>query len=637
MTNVRVRGLGLVLVLLGGCICKKKAPPVHFQSAVDDRPAPVATDAAVAAGSDASAPSFVAIEGEAVPGDGTSLAVDGATIAAPAGERFGAWLKVDLDGDGASADVLATRVSGDGQARALGLYRRNGAAFEEVALAGATPGDARCAESGLRLTSPRSAVVTWRCTAQTIGGGALPSASTEQVLVGLGAAPAVKYRVALGWGDLPDTNLALTLEGSDRDGDGRDELVVAVSAGRPGRPAAATARVVFFERAGAFARDMSEPAASLAAVVDGARRSLAQRRPGVLAALAALEDLQRLRRAFCAESGLVRIKLGTETGVACNAGGTFTAAAELLARTYMNLGELPAAEAQLDPSTASELGAVTSARVRADLQRLTVSERNVTARQGPTLAATVDEVPGAFGAVAFNPAVNPSALTLRGPVAGAIDLATLTYTPAEPAPVASLMATSPDGATRMLGFAETCAGVVAVWCATGAPGCGEHPVNGSTRALPDGARQVLLPVLPSLAFTQRCQQEPGGFHGLASPGLRVLGWSAQGLLVSLDGALHRISAQGDIVAPVYLGDALGVQYPTGSAVDERGGVVVLPAANGAWVRSRTAWKLWTTPEMAGRGARFAGLTVTPDARLVAGLVGAQVWILERAQPATRQR
>lgn len=636
MIHVRMRGLGLVLVLGGGCICKKKAPPVHFQSAVDDRPAVVATDGAVVGG-DASTPSFVAIEGEAVTGDGTTLAVDGATITAPVGERFGAWLKVDLDGDGASADVLATRVSGDGQARALGVYRRNGAAFEEVALAGATPGDARCAESGLRLTSPRSAVVTWRCTAQTIGGGPLPSASTEQVLVGLGANPAVKYRVALGWGDLPDTNLALALEGSDRDGDGRDEVVVSVSAGRPGRPPAATARVVFFERAGAFARDMSEPAASLAALVDGARRSLAQRRQGVLAALATLEDLQRLRRAFCTESGLARLKLGAETGVACNAGGTFTAAAELLARTYMNLGELPAAEAQLDPATASELGAVTSARVRADLQRLTVSERGVTARQGPTLSSALDEVPGAFGAVAFNAAVNPSALALRGPVAGAIDLASLVYTPAEPAPVASLMATSPDGATRMLGFAETCAGVVAVWCATSTPGCGDAPVNASTRALPDGARQVLLPVLPSLAFTQRCQQEPGAFHGLASPGLRVLGWSAPGLLVSLDGALHRVSAQGDIVAPVYLGDALGAPYPAGSAVDERGGVVVLPAANGAWLRTRTAWKLWTTPETTGRGAQLTGLTVTSDTRAVAGLLGSQAWILERAQPATRQR
>ncbi len=621
--------------------CKHSRPPVEFHS---DAGAPTRVPDARAAGTgDArdtgDAGRFVPVDGVAVVGDGRSLMVGGVAIPAPDGQRFAVWLPVDLDGDGSAGDVLATLLQADGSAlAAVAVYRRAGTGFNPVVLTGPEPADPRCTDTTLRLTSPRSAVVGYRCTSPGAADAGVqphaPEYAQEQVVVALGPAPVVRYRVALLPG-LSGSSLALRVEAVDRDGDGRDDVVVSLGAGAPGSPPRVEARVVLFDRAGGTARDVNEPAASLGAVVDGARRQVGRRRAGAVAAVAMLDDLTRLRRALCAEGGTARLRLGGALGVDCSGSqAAFTAGAEVLARAWLALGELPAAFAETRPQTAGVLGVASSERLLQDLGRAAVLERGVTARPGPFAAQPLDGViPARTGVLALEPVAAPVALSLHGPATGRIELVTLTFAPGPPGEVRDVLPRAPDGSLAVVGFAETCTGVGAVLCPPSVPGC-DQPLALASTALPPGSGFARFTSLPSAAMAARCVTAPGAVTVLpASAGARVLGWGRAGPVFGWRGEVFRVGAVGTGAGRE--ATALGVAEPAGggfgpgAAVSPEGGTLALAAPEGIWLRSRGQWHLWAPTALAGRTGQLTDVTVTEDGRTVAGLLGGQVWVLER--------
>jgi len=619
---VSERWLAAALALTACESCKRKSPPILFHS---DASGPPRRDVATAADAPADVAAPIAIEGTPVDGDGSSLTLDGVTLRAPDGERFVRHAAVDLDGDGTASDLAVARTGADGRARPPALYRRAGAAFEPVPLPDADPSDPRCAEATVRVTSPRSAVFAWRCPPASYDGQTL---AEEQALVALSATPGVRERASLLAGALPDTELALRLEGRDLDGDGRDEVLVGLAAGRPGVVPRASARAVLFDRAGAFARDTSEPTASLDANFAAARQALTRGRAGAAEAQETLDHLLRLRRAFCRASGMARVRFQRGQGFDC---ATPSGAADLYARVLINLGELPAAEAQLAADTATDFGPITNERVLADLERASITERGIVARPGPFVGAALDDLcPTRLRALSFE----GRTIALRGPAGGAVDATTLTVTPGAAGAVTDLLPRSPDGAEAAVGFAETCAGVAIVRCRTSDAACAGAPLRAEATGLPPGALQTLLPALPSLALSSRCGAAPGVVRGMSARQARVLSWAPEAMVVAVHRALYRVTAAG-VVTPVLLGEPMGAQNPPGGALSPNGSMAVQPGLSGLWVRERSAWRRWSPEALTGRFAQLTDVTVSADGRSVAGLVGTQLWLLDRPQRARR--
>jgi len=619
---VSERWLAAALALAACAACKRKSPPILFHS---DAPGPSRPDAAalVDAASDASAPAVV--EGAPVDGDGSALTVDGATLRAAEGERFVRFAAVDLDGDGAAADLAVARTGVDGRARPPALYRRVGAAFEPVPLPHAEPTDPRCADATVRITSPRSAAFGWRCPPRPYDGQAL---AEEQCLVALSATPGVRERASVLAGALPDTELALRLEGRDLDGDGRDEVLVGLAAGRPGVSPRASARAVLFERAGAFARDTSEPAQSLDANLTAARQALSRGRAGVAEARETLDHLLRLRRAFCRANGMARVRFQGAQGFDCPAP---SGAADLYTRVLINLGELPAAEAQLSADNATDFGPVTSERVLGDLERASITERGILARPGPFVGAALDDLcPARLRALSFE----GRTIALRGPAGGTVDVATLTVTQGAAGALTDLLPRSPDGAEAVVGFAETCAGVAIVRCRTNDPACASAPLRAEATGLPPGAQRTVLPALPSLTLSSRCGATPDVVRGMSARQAHVLSWGPEALVVAVHRSLYRVTPAGE-VTPVLLGEPIGAQNPPGGALSPNGSMAVLAGLGGLWVRERNAWRRWSPEALTGRFAQLTDVTVSADGRSVAGLVGTQLWLLDRPQRARR--
>ncbi len=611
------------LAMVGAC--KETPPPINFHSAVDAQVLAARVDAA---GADVPADvvRFQARQGVAFQEAVAEVSVEGAVVTAPEGERFAASLTLDLDGDGVASDVAVARVRADGTGAGLSLHRREGQAFVVTALDAARPEGVPCGAATLRQTSARSLVLRWRC----VGGGAdagvgAPEGAAEVVLVGLGESPAVWGRASLA-GPLPATSLELDAEATDRDGDGNDEMVVTVTAGRPGRRGGARGRFVYFQRGGGLARDTAEPGASLSAVREGARRGVGRRRAGTLAALAALDDLARLRRAVCAESGVAVLRLGSARGVACGE-GAFAGVADVAARALSALGEHPSALG-LAGDDAGPWGAASESAVAA-LGRAVPVDRRATLREGPFGGTDLSTLaPLHLGHVRLETAQNPVAAWLRGPVTGRVDLATLAFAPGDPGQVADIQPRSPDGTWRFVGAVERCDGVAAVTCPAAEPGCPAEGLRAGQTALPPGARLHALDELPGPGTTVRCLRDPGAVQALPVGAVVPLGWGPRGLLLARRGRLWRVAGAGE-ATPVWTTDALGAPWPAGSAVNEAGTVLTLATPDGLWVRERTGWRRLGVEALAGRTGQLDAMTVSNDGRTLVGMLGTRVMVVQR--------
>jgi hypothetical protein len=642
---IRHATVGIALVVaLGDCrMCKKDPPQILFPGAEGGVEAPVVdagdSDAVAApAGDDAGVVARTAAQ--RAQGDGHTIVVNGVTVNAPERSAFVEYLAQDVDGDG-DADLVATVTRSNGNAGVL-FFTRDEASFVAATVSNADAPARACVPAGLVAFSPK----TWSLRFEQCTGGvdagiadqqsmATNSVVTEHVALSVDAAGAVaKMRVSEFGPSLPRTRLGVDLVYLDRDGDGRADITVDVGAARESDAPDARARasVVLLDRGMGFARDTSEPAASVARLLAQVRTLAATRRRAP-EALAMIERVQRLRRALCVEAGAPRLRIGSETGLRC--ANMFNGFSEAFARALLTLGELPAAESTQWPDSAPEFGAVESERFDQELQRAAGSETGITARSGPFLGGNLDDWPLRSSALALDPAGAPTHVLLRGTIHNRVDLATFALGVQEDGAATELALRSPDGARMAIGVWQTCDGVVVGFCPVSDANCANAPYG--SVAPPAGAVLARLSDLPSTEFGARCLRREASSEPIRRPSdVRALGWGNEGVVLAWRGRLMRASGEG---APfVAVGAApLGGGFTVGSAVSADGRLAALQGADAVYVRDASGrWKGWRPPTLSGRTRQLGDLTISGDGRVVAGRVGTQLWVIERvaAAPAT---
>lgn len=618
MPAATLRSSSLALALaLAAAACKKTPPPVDFQSHAPPRDVEAAVDAPPSRPD--AGPAFRERVGEDIPGDGRAVTVNNRVVPAPPGQRFTHRITWDYDHDGTDESVFVVRAFDSGEAAGLSLIRPSNDQAVIGTVEGPEPEDRTCGRARFRQTSPRSLVVEWSCPEQRADGsdaGPRGVFRAESVLMGpIEGDLGFRARAGVLREPIPDTALTLTLEGTDTDGDGVDELVCHVAAGRPGAPPGAQARVVFFQRNNAFVRDTAEPAASVRAFIAAQRRRAGNRRTAA-AALGAMDDLLRLRRALCADTVLARFKLAGSVGVRC-APDTFDGAAEVMLRAYVSLGELPAAWAMTRPESAHPFGVVPFARVRSLLEGAAPLERGATATLSTTTPAAIDRVPGLrFPAAYWEDPRDPQRVILPGERPQRVQRADWSVTSAEDLGTAGLSPLVPMDlarATRLMGFAWTRRGLDAVLCPAATPACATA-WEARPGVVPAGAAARTLPLLPPEDVPTG--ENPGAYaQACTSDDVRALGWGAEGLVVTVRGLVWRVAPDG-AVTRLAAGDAWRGSFPAGQGITEDGAVVTLPAPEGLWIYQGTAWRRLAPEALRDRLALLRDASPSADGRTI---------------------
>lgn len=618
MPAALLRSSSLALALtLAAASCKKTPPPVDFQSHAPPRDAEVTPDAPPTRPD--AGPAFRERVGEDIPGDGRAITVNNRTVPAPPGQRFTHRIAWDYDHDGTDESVFVVRAFDNGEAAGLSLIRPSNDEAVIGTVEGPEPEDRTCGRARFRQTSPRSLVVEWSCPEQrTDGSDAGPRGvfRAESVLMGpIEGDLGFRARAGVLREPIPDTALTLTLDGTDTDGDGVDELVCHLTAGRPGAPAGAQARVVFFQRNNAFVRDTAEPGNSVRAFIATQRRRAGNRRTAA-AALAAMDDLMRLRRALCAETVLARFKLAGGVGVRC-AADIFDGAAEVILRAYVSLGELPAAWAMTRPESAHPFGVVPFARVRSLLEGAAPLERGATATLSGVVAPATEVLPvPRFPAARWEDPRDPQRVILPGERAQRVQRADWSAAAAEdlaPAGRSPLYATDLAHTTRFMGLAWTRRGLDAVLCPLASPACATA-WEARPGAVPAGAAVRTLPLLPPEDVPTG--EDPGGYaQACTSDDVRALGWGAEGLVVTVRGLVWRVAPDG-AVTRLAAGESWRGSFPAGQGITEDGAVVTLPSPEGLWIYQGTSWRRLAPEPLRDRLALLRDAAPSADGRTI---------------------
>lgn len=623
---------------MGDCrTCRKDPPPILFPGA-DGGEAP-SSDGGES--SDAAAAPLTLEDGgviartaaRRVNGDGRTIIVNGVTVNAPEHSAFVEYLTQDVDSDG-DEDLVATVTRSTGNAGVL-FFLRDEAAFVVSTVNNADAPARTCVPAGLVAYSAKTWALRYERCSSADGDAGVGTDSqqpntvmTEHVALAVDATAATaRLRVSELGPSLPRTSVGIDLVYVDRDGDGRADISVELSARREADPLDARARtsVVLLDRGMGFARDTSEPAASIARLLSQTR-ALASTRRRAPDALAMIERVQRLRRWLCVEAGAPRVRIGGETGLRC--ASMFNGFSEVYARALLALGELPAAESTQWPDTAPEFGAVESERFDQDLQRAAGSETGITARSGPFVGANLDDWPLRASVLVFDPPASPTHVALRGNVHNRIELATFALATPEVGTSSELVLHNNDNTRVAVGAWQMCDGVFVGFCAASDVACANAPSTSS--APPQGAVLARLSDLPSSEFGARCLRREASSEPIRRAAeLRAIGWGNEGLVVAWRGRLMRATGEGAPFVAVGSG-AVGTGFAAGSAVSADGRIVALQGADAVFVRDAAGhWKGWRPPTLSGRTRQLVDVTTSSDGRVIGARVGTQLWLIER--------
>ncbi len=572
-------------------MCRRAPPRVDFEGGVVAR--------VEAADAHADAPSFDAVASSPVAGDGRAVTVAGQRFEAAPTERFVAVLEIGAP----SPEAWIYRVGLAGEPMDLLRVSAAGGALRPEPVAATAPGATGCDVATLRATSPRSVTLVATCAGP--GGPRI-----EGRWIARGATPRVRSRAAL---EGASAGVSLDLVADDADGDGVDELVVTT------RVRSAALRLRWVDRGGALSRDVAEPAASLGAAV----QALRVMRGGGDAALARVDDLEALRRLGCVEEGAPGLVIDGARGVACGVVGGALERGTARVHALLALGEVPAAERAARALASDGTSGAAWPDLERALRRTTQFDRGWRARLGPFVASQLDAaVPARTGVVAFDVPVAPTALVLRGATSARVGLAAFDVTPAEPVVPRALLASI--AGSVVVGVAARCDGVAAVLCDVTRT-C--EPLDASATALPPGLALWASRARVAAAGEARCDAAPEAARVLAPPVGQVLCAVRDRLLVAVDGRPWFFGATAS--APVRLSEAIAAGCAAGSAVSRNGRWIVLPGADGIWVRGVGGWRLRPVEGLEGRTAQLRDLTITDDGALVAGTLGTQLVVIER--------
>ena len=274
------------------------SPPNAEQAAPSGAPEAVAPPAPSAA--------FAARKAELAAGAPAAWQGAGLDLKAPDARRFAQVLPGDFDGD-QKPDAVAWLVPAPGAKNAPPgelWYFPNGAAARKLsALPGFVPSGPDCTLSPtLTQTGSRSATldVSAVCKAPLISRA--PARAIVVVSPSVEPPLLILLRAA---GAAPNETLSFSVDSSDQDQDGRDDVRLTLSVGALGSAEPASADLAWLDRAAGASRSASEPITSLtrfaAHLVSRARLKRSSYRPETNG------NALRLLSSLCAESGAARV------------------------------------------------------------------------------------------------------------------------------------------------------------------------------------------------------------------------------------------------------------------------------------------------------------------------------------------
>ncbi|MCU0694443.1 MAG: hypothetical protein MUF54_23920 [Polyangiaceae bacterium] len=250
-------------------------------------------------------------------------------LRAPEGMRIELVLERDIDGD-SKQDVVAWLRSDDGSRGELVRFgaARQGGPIRATTLA-PLPADMTASTgcdpaAALQQVGPRTVVVSFT---RACGRGATaPSAMRWIAAVVPTRNPAERLSMLVVEPTGP-SELRISMDGLDRDGDGFDDLLVNVSVEEPGVvDGSVAASLYYFDRPAGLSRDPHEPSASLAAAAKRIARE-AQRKEALAKVQSMGRRLRRLYQTLCAEGGAATIRVAG-AALQCGARDSVLAAAE---------------------------------------------------------------------------------------------------------------------------------------------------------------------------------------------------------------------------------------------------------------------------------------------------------------------
>lgn len=512
---------------------------------------------------------FVPLVGDR-PAIGTrALAIEGAPLeSAEADVR--SLLAEDFDSDG-DRDALMLRVD-DNSAAHVAFTRRDGSAFGAITMLGtaleARPG-CTVATAELSTVSPTYAVAR---TARTCSEGENDEALW---IISVDGTPRVHEQVVL----LPPEgrtvgDVTVGLRVSDRDTDGRLDVVLDVEVTTEDGGAAARASMAWLDRPSGLARDTAEPEASLGAVADAAHEAL-ERDP--VRAVSEARRALSLHAVLCREGGAPRVRFGTADGLSC---GASAAAGKAAAVAAAGLARGGAVFDALDAVARLDHDGYRVSRPDRRLANQAIAEMattdGVSAWSGPTV--TLPPGPAVrLPALAF---LDDSQLLVHGTPPRVIDLSAPDSPPTTPHQGTSEVLIDPSGRFAVTAIERTCDGYVLTVVRAGDVVAGVvagRPVATpllSPRAPPPGSR---CPTLPA-----DVRRDDGGY--------RVVGWAPQGV-VAVRGSETRVvplTVEGQPAgSPRLLGDGDPTPAPIlGGGATSDGAAYALSTPHGIAVHRR---------------------------------------------------
>lgn len=497
-------------------------------------------------------------------------------------------LVADFDGDGKKDALAIVRPAGDGGPPSTGelVHWKGGVPTPNVIATGPTMSvDPSCTPT-MRLAriGPRSAFAELG-TACTKGTG-----TRGLWVVRLGPTIGTAFdAVVTDPAFAPKLGIEATAE--DRDKDGIDDTVLAVTLEGEGKPKI-TAKLAFFDRRAGPSRDAEEPAGSLDAIAKQVTKQATKAKEAALVP-PMVEQMRALYRALCLEGGAPRIeKIHGGSAPSCGTSKALEDAGVAQVRAYVTLGDAIHAFDAAD--LASNAPATrTAARITEMHKALADVAPPLDARTSRSLNVLVDAPRGQhpeWGALSFE---SPQKLLVRhGEKVSRVDLSTWeqedTDIPAWPSRVVS-----PDQKMRWLEAYHACEGV---------------SLRATFAPVAEGEMSdVLLPIAPRLGA--KC----AGGRGEAAPATPIV-WTANGLeaIVAGEPISIRVDPPSATALPKFGADV----PPRGSPRSPAGTAIAIALPQGLLVRTADKTTLRRAPEFQPYSS-LRHCTTTDDGSVVA--------------------
>jgi hypothetical protein len=550
------------------------------------------------------------------PGDpGGGFRIDGNTAVTPAeGETFALVLIADVDGDGIR-DGVAWAASQDALGGRLLFYKGAaggappGAPKQLASLPAGLIGMPGCtAQPAVEQIGPQTVAVSVNAACNPMPPGAT---KVRWIAVAHPARdPALREEITLA--DPPaGAKLSLELDGSDVDGDRRDDLVAHFAiegAPPPFDPGPRiTAELRWLDRPTGLSRDPDEPEASFKRAVSAEQSRISKKNEGTAAALA---QVARLYTWLCADSGTPLLAVSSGA-IRCGQSKALEDAGFVGARAALAQGDLPRAVAAFE--YLARRPATTTKPQRSDIEKAILKAAPVLAPATTRMFAAVPDydasgVP-AWGPLTFTPGGDLLVRTKTG--LAMINVQTGTEGVAQGIPSWPSAVTNLDGSARWLALYDACDGA-SLHVRFGGPNDPPFVVP-PPGDVPPGGRDLPVPALPPIP--SRCT--PGAVN--APLETIPLAWGAAGLEAWMAGEPVVIAPDFTQARPIGGVGSLGQNVHAGSPRSPDGRSFARGTKLGVLVRTPKSWQMWRPADLEGAYAYadLRGCTAANDARAVA--------------------